>query len=74
MRERPGFRSVAVAAGGVQNVLSCSSAGNPHYTAKPTRIYFIGTDGRVVQNPGIGPFGFNPDHLEPVIEKYISEG
>ena len=47
---------------------------NTLYTARPTRIYFIGTDGRVVQNPGIGPFGFNPDHREPVIEKYLSEG
>jgi hypothetical protein len=41
------------------------------YTAKPTRIYLIGTDGRVAYNPGIGPFGFNPDHLEAEIKKYI---
>ena len=44
------------------------------YTARPTRIYFIGTDGRVVYNPGIGPFGFSPDHLEPVIEDYLRRG
>ena len=44
------------------------------YTAKPTRIYFIGEDGRVLYNPGIGPFGFSPDHLEPVIEEYLSQG
>ena len=44
------------------------------YTAKPTRIYFIGMDGRVVYNPGIGPFGFSPDHLEPVIEDYLAKG
>ena len=44
------------------------------YTARPTRIYFIDRDGRVIYNPGIGPFGFNPDHLEPVIEEYLSEG
>ena len=43
------------------------------YTAKPTRIYFIGTDGRVVYNPGIGPFGFSPDRLEDVIETYLRE-
>jgi len=42
------------------------------YAAKPTRIYFIGKDGRVVYNPGIGPFGFNPDHLEAEIEKYLA--
>ena len=45
---------------------------NDLYTGKPTRIYFIGRDGRVVYNPGIGPFAFNPDHLEPVIEEYLS--
>ncbi len=42
------------------------------YAAKPTRIYLIGVDGRVVYNPGIGPFGFNPDHLETEIEKYLA--
>jgi thyroxine 5-deiodinase len=42
------------------------------YTARPTRIYLIGRDGRVIYNPGIGPFGFSPDHLEPVIEQYLS--
>ncbi len=43
------------------------------YTAKPTRIYLIGKDGRVVYNPGIGPFGFNPERLETEIEQYLSE-
>ncbi len=43
------------------------------YTSRPTRIYFIDREGRVVYNPGIGPFGFNPDHLEPVIERYLSQ-
>ena len=44
------------------------------YTARPTRIYFIDREGRVVYNPGIGPFGFSPDHLEPVIQKHLAEG
>jgi type I thyroxine 5'-deiodinase len=44
------------------------------YTARPTRIYFIDREGRVIYNPGIGPFGFNPDHLQPVIEAYLSRG
>ncbi len=44
------------------------------YTARPTRIYLIGRDGRVVYNPGIGPFGFNPDHLEPAIERTLAGG
>lgn len=45
---------------------------NRMYSAKPTRIYFIGTDGRVVYNPGIGPFGFNPDHLEREINNFLN--
>jgi type I thyroxine 5'-deiodinase len=44
------------------------------YTARPTRIYFIDREGRVVYNPGIGPFGFSPDHLEPVIREYLAQG
>jgi len=44
------------------------------YTGKPTRIYLIGTDGRVVYNPGIGPFGFNPDRLEEAIVDYLRKG
>lgn len=42
------------------------------YTGKPTRIYLIGTDGRVVYNPGIGPFAFNPDRLEEAIRDYLA--
>ena len=45
---------------------------NEMYTGRPTRIYFIDREGRVVYNPGIGPFGFNPNHLEPVIEEYLA--
>ena len=44
------------------------------YTARPTRMYFIGRDGRVLYNPGIGPFGYSPDHLEPVIREYLEQG
>jgi hypothetical protein len=44
------------------------------YTAKPTRIYLIGKDGDVVYNPGIGPCGYNPDHLGREIESYLSDG
>ena len=40
-------------------------------TARPTRIYFIDREGRVAYNPGIGPFGFSPDHLEPVVRSYL---
>ena len=44
------------------------------YTGKPTRIYLIGRDGRVVYNPGIGPFGFNPKHLGEEIAAYLGTG
>ena len=44
------------------------------YAGKPTRIYFIGKGGHVLYNPGIGPFGFNPDHLERVIADYLADG
>jgi len=43
------------------------------YAGKPTRIYLIGKDGRVLYNPGIGPFGFSPDELERVIDEYLAE-
>lgn len=42
------------------------------YAGKPTRIYLIGVDGRVHYNPGIGPFGFNPDHLRGALEDYLA--
>ncbi len=41
------------------------------YTSRPTRIYFISKEGRVIYNPGIGPYSFNPDYLEPEIKKYL---
>ena len=44
------------------------------YAGKPTRIYFIGKDGHVLYNPGIGPFGFSPEDLETEIAKYLKEG
>ena len=42
------------------------------YAAKPTRIYLIDAAGRVVYNPGIGPFGFSPKQLETEIEKHLA--
>ena len=37
-----------------------------------TRIYSVAEDGRVVYDPGIGPFGYNPDHLGREIEAYLA--
>ena len=47
---------------------------NEMYAARPTRIYLIGRDGRVVYNPGIGPFGFSPDDLDAAIESHLAGG
>jgi hypothetical protein len=44
------------------------------YTGKPTRIYLLDREGRVIYNPGIGPFGFNPAHLGQEIEAYLAAG
>ena len=54
--------------------LAITNRVNKLYTARPTRIYFIGRDGRVLYNSGIGPFGFSPDRLELVIEEYLASG
>ncbi len=43
------------------------------YAAKPTRIYLIGKDGRVLYNPGLGPFGFSPDDLDEVIAEHLAQ-
>ena len=51
-----------------------NDAVSARYEGKPTRIYFIGKDGQVLYNPGIGPFGFSPDELETVIAAYLAEG
>lgn len=42
------------------------------YAAKPTRLYLIGLDGRVVYAGGRGPFGFKPAELGQAIEQYLA--
>ena len=42
------------------------------YAAKPTRLYLIGLDGRVVYAGGLGPFGFKPAELGQAIEQYLA--
>ena len=44
---------------------------NQAYAALPTRIYLIGTDGRVVYAGGLGPWGFKPAELGAAIEVYL---
>ena len=45
---------------------------NEAYAALPTRLYMIGTDGRVVYAGGLGPFGYKPSELEAAIETYLA--
>jgi hypothetical protein len=41
------------------------------YAAKPTRLYLVGEDGRVVYAGGLGPWGFKPRELEQAIKEYL---
>ncbi len=41
------------------------------YSAAPTRLYLVGSDGRVVYAGGPGPFGFKPAELGAAIKKYL---
>ncbi len=45
---------------------------NEAYAAKPTRLYLVGLDGRVVYAGGLGPFGFHPAELGTAIEGYLA--
>ena len=45
---------------------------NKAYAARPTRLYLIGLDGRVVYAGGLGPFGFKPAELRVTIEEYLA--
>lgn len=47
---------------------------NEAYAAMPTRLYLVGTDGRVVYAGGLGPFGFKPAELGKTIEEYLARG
>ena len=44
------------------------------YAAKPTRLYFLDEDGRVVYHGGLGPWGFKPQDLERAIEAHLGAG
>ncbi len=43
------------------------------YAAKPTRIYLLDTEGKVVYNPGFGPVSFNAERLAEQIEALLSK-
>jgi hypothetical protein len=42
------------------------------YAAKPTRLYLVGIDGKIVYAGGLGPYGFNPGELQAAIDTYLS--
>ena len=45
---------------------------NQAYAALPTRLYLIGTDGRVAYAGGLGPWGFKPAELKRAIDAYLA--
>ncbi|OUR94896.1 hypothetical protein A9Q81_14095 [Gammaproteobacteria bacterium 42_54_T18] len=51
---------------------SMDNAVNNRWVGRPARLYFIGADGRIIYNPGKGPYSFNPLHLEPILDKYLA--
>jgi type I thyroxine 5'-deiodinase len=42
------------------------------YAARPTRLYLVGTDGRVFYAGGPGPWGFKPPELKAAIKAYLA--
>jgi len=42
------------------------------YAAKPTRLYLVGLDGRVVYAGGLGPYGFSPGALKNSVQEYLA--
>lgn len=46
---------------------------NTLYAAKPTRLYLIGLDGKVVYASGAGPLGFKPAKFGDAIKSYLKE-
>ena len=42
------------------------------YVAWPTRVYFLGKDGKVQYESGLGPYGLSPEDLEKELSRYLS--
>ena len=43
------------------------------YVGWPTRTYFLGKDGRVVFDSGLGPYGLSHAELENIIAAYLDK-
>ncbi len=41
------------------------------FAAKPTRLYLLDEEGRVIYHGGLGPWGFSPRNLERAIEQHL---
>lgn len=44
---------------------------NKTYAAWPTRLYLVGTDGRILYGGGLGPYDFKPSKLKEAIEALL---
>ncbi len=42
------------------------------YVAWPTRVYFLGIDGKIQYDSGLGPYGVSPDELEQELSSYLN--
>jgi hypothetical protein len=43
------------------------------YVGWPTRIYFLGEDGRVQYDSGLGPYGLSPEELQEELLTYLNK-
>lgn len=46
---------------------------NRAYAGWPTRLYLVGTDGRVAYAAGVGPWGFKPKKLGEAVDALSAE-
>jgi hypothetical protein len=46
---------------------------NKAYAAWPTRLYLIGSDGKVSYAGGLGPFGFKPGEFRNALQTLLGE-
>lgn len=44
---------------------------NNTWVGRPARLYLISATGQVLYNPGKGPYSFNPEYLDPILEKHL---
>jgi hypothetical protein len=42
------------------------------YAGWPTRLFLVGTNGKIVYRGGLGPWGFKPAELSKAIEEYLA--